>query len=73
MGPGGLVSTGGAAHPAVTSMDTWRSNYQTTVCVSIMGEVQVGLLVLTPSPWGVAHSHLRGTNSLPGGFANTGS
>ena len=38
-----------------------------------MGEVQVGLWVPTPSSWGMAQLHLRGTSPPPGGFASTGS
>jgi len=35
-----------------------------------MGVAQVGLWVPTPSLWGMAQLHLRGTP--PGGFASTG-
>ena len=61
--------------PAFTSMGTWYINWgskcQTAVHVSLMGEVQVGLWVPTPSSWGMAQLHLRGTSPPPGGFAST--
>ena len=42
-GPGGLVSTGEAAHPAVTSMGTWcKLGKQMPVLVSLSG---VGVVV----------------------------
>jgi len=72
-GPGGLVPTGEAAHPAVTSMGTWGSKCQTAVHVSLMGEVQVELWMPTPSSWGMAQCHLQGISPPPGGFASTGS
>jgi len=43
----------------------------TTVHVLLMGEVQVGLQMPTPSPWSMAQSHLQGTSLPPGGFART--
>ena len=48
---GELVSTGEAAHPAVTSMGTWyelRKQESTTVYISLMDGVQVGPWVPTP-------------------------
>jgi len=56
---GGLVPTGEAAHPAVTSMGAWcklGKQMSTVVHVSLMGEVQVGIQV--PSSWGMAQCHL---------------
>ena len=56
-GPGELVSTGEAAHPAVTSMGTWyelRKQESTTVHISLMDGVQVGPWVPTPL---VSHGH----------------
>jgi len=42
-GPGGLVSTGEAAHPAVTSMGTWGSKCPTDL-VSLSGVGVIGEL-----------------------------
>jgi len=50
---------------------TGEANVKLSIHVSLMGEVQVGLRMPTPSPWGMAQLHLRGPP--PGGFASMGS